>query len=441
MPHGEQAREEEMMAIDLADGRRRGWLVAVLCASFMSINYADKVIVGIAAIPIMEELHLQPKEFGLLGSAFFLLYSVSAIGVGFLADRLSTKLIIASLAAIWALTLFPMATTVSFSVLILCRIVLGAAEGPSIAIANHSIFKWFHDKERARPSAIVSIGSSIGVLVSAPALTYLIRTYNWHVAFGVLAAIGLAWLPIWLLFAKEGPLDSSPVIASNSRSDAPKPPLLPLLTQRTFIGVLACGYTSFSVLALVVAWLPLFLESGEGYSPFATSWLVAAIWVVEAAAVVATGWYSASLASRGVPSRISRGYLAAGLICLSGISLLLAVMLPQAITRIAALVIGFSAAQSVWPLLFALISEIVPIARRASVMSISTAICTTAGLISPALMGYAVQWAGGGGAGYRNGFLILGAFTAIGGVIGLWLINPEFDRSRQKLQNLATPAA
>jgi ACS family D-galactonate transporter-like MFS transporter len=181
------------MATDLQNARGRGWLVTVLCASFMSINYADKVIVGLAAVPIMEDLHLQPKEFGLLGSAFFLLYSLSAIGVGFLADRLSTKPIIASLATVWAVTLVPMAVTASFAILILSRVVLGAAEGPSIAIANHSVFKWFRDSERAFPSAIVSIGSSVGVLISAPALTYLIKTYNWHVAFAVLAAVGFAW--------------------------------------------------------------------------------------------------------------------------------------------------------------------------------------------------------------------------------------------------------
>jgi MFS family permease len=431
------------ISIGAEGSRSRGWWVTGLCASFMSINYADKVVVGLAALPIMEELHLQPKEFGLLVSAFFLLYSLSAIGVGFLADRISTKLIIATLAAIWAFTLLPMAATVSFTVLILSRIVLGAAEGPSIAIANHCIFKWFPNTERAFPSAIVSIGSSVGVLISAPILAWLIKAYNWHVAFAVLAAVGFAWLPIWLVFAKEGPLDG-PVRATaqiRSSDGQSQPPLLSLLTQGTFLGVLACAYTSFSVLALIVAWLPPFLTSGEGYSALATSWLVALTWMIEASAVVAVGWYSASLASRGVSSRLSRGYLAAALICLSGLSLLLTVAPPSGVARIATLILAFSAAQSVWPLLFALISEIVPVSRRGSVISIFTAIFTTAGLISPALMGYAVQWPAATGSGYQNGFLILGAFTVVGGVVGLWLINPESDRKRMINANFAMPTA
>jgi hypothetical protein len=136
-------------------------------------------------------------------------------------------------------------------------------------------------------------------------------------------------------------------------------------------------------LALVVAWLPPFLTSSEGYSAVTTSWLVAAAWMIEAAAVIGVGWYSASLASRGVPSRLSRGYLAAGLICLSGLSLLLTIGLPTGVVRTGALILGFAAAQAVWPLLFALISEIVPVSRRGSVISIFTAIFTPPVLSHP----------------------------------------------------------
>ena len=96
----------------------RAWSVTGLCASFMSINYADKVIVGLAAVPIMEDLHLSPSQFGLLGSAFFLLYSLSAIGVSFIADRVASKWIIAALSLVWALTLIPMSFEVGFATLL-----------------------------------------------------------------------------------------------------------------------------------------------------------------------------------------------------------------------------------------------------------------------------------------------------------------------------------
>jgi hypothetical protein len=51
---------------------------------FMVINFADKAVIGIAAVPMMQELQLGPRQFGLVGSSFFLLFAVSSVATGFL---------------------------------------------------------------------------------------------------------------------------------------------------------------------------------------------------------------------------------------------------------------------------------------------------------------------------------------------------------------------
>ena len=43
------------------------WGMTALLLLFMLINFADKVVVGLAAQPIMAELKLSPEQFGLLG--------------------------------------------------------------------------------------------------------------------------------------------------------------------------------------------------------------------------------------------------------------------------------------------------------------------------------------------------------------------------------------
>ena len=35
------------------------------------VNFADEMVLGPAAKPIMEDLKLTPEQFGLIGSAFF----------------------------------------------------------------------------------------------------------------------------------------------------------------------------------------------------------------------------------------------------------------------------------------------------------------------------------------------------------------------------------
>ena len=54
---------------------KEAWLIVALLFLFMLINFADKAVIGIAAVPIMQELQLSPRQFGLLGSSFYLVAS------------------------------------------------------------------------------------------------------------------------------------------------------------------------------------------------------------------------------------------------------------------------------------------------------------------------------------------------------------------------------
>src|SRR5208282_5368522 len=68
-----------------------GWLTVALLFLFMLINFADKAVIGIAAVPIMQEMKLSPREFGLVGSSFFLLFALSAVVTGFVVNRVQTR--------------------------------------------------------------------------------------------------------------------------------------------------------------------------------------------------------------------------------------------------------------------------------------------------------------------------------------------------------------
>src|SRR3974377_2439743 len=104
-----------------ARDRNRAWIVVVLLFLFMLINFADKAVIGIAAVPIMRELQLSPRQFGLIGSSFFLLFSVSAIVTGFIVNRVQTRWALLIMGFVWALTQFPMLGTVGFAPLVPCR--------------------------------------------------------------------------------------------------------------------------------------------------------------------------------------------------------------------------------------------------------------------------------------------------------------------------------
>src|SRR5437588_10386579 len=102
------------------------WKITFLLFLFMLVNFADKIVVGLAGVPSMTELKLEPEQFGLLGSSFFFLFSIAAIVVGFIVNRLDTHWLRLALALGWALAQFPMVGTVSLAVLLICRITRAA---------------------------------------------------------------------------------------------------------------------------------------------------------------------------------------------------------------------------------------------------------------------------------------------------------------------------
>jgi MFS transporter, ACS family, D-galactonate transporter len=218
------------------------WGMTALLLLFMLINFADKVVVGLAAQPIMAELKLSPEQFGLLGSSFFFLFAISGVVVGFITNRVQTRHTLLVMAIIWSVVQFPMLGTVTLEMLIACRIILGAGEGPAAPVALHSIYKWFPDPLRGVPTAIIAQGSALGVIIAVPSLNWIIVTYSWHWAFGALGVAGLAWVVLWLIFGREGTLVDQPAHAAEGTVE--RVPYRHLLTCPSIVATCFAGFAS-----------------------------------------------------------------------------------------------------------------------------------------------------------------------------------------------------
>lgn len=87
---------------------RRAWMVTSLLVVFQIINFADKAVLGLVADSAIKELGLTAGQFGLIGSAFFFLFAIAAVAVGFLAGKVSTRWILLTMGISWAVLQFPM---------------------------------------------------------------------------------------------------------------------------------------------------------------------------------------------------------------------------------------------------------------------------------------------------------------------------------------------
>jgi len=402
------------------------WTVTFLLFLFMLVNFADKIVVGLAGVPIMTDLKLAPEQFGLLGSSFFFLFSISAIVVGFIVNKVPTRWVLLSLAVVWALAQFPMVGTVSFTTLLICRIVLGAGEGPAFSVAAHAIYKWFPDEKRTLPTAILSQGSAFGVILAVPALNWVIVNHSWHYAFGALGVVGLIWVCAWLALGKEGPLEDTQALAVTET----KIPYLQLLTSRTFLGCVAATFGAYWALSLGLTWFTPFIIKGLGFSQSQAGWISTLPWVFGATIVILTGWISQLMMARGSTTRIARGVLGSVPLIVGGLILAAMPHVQGAALQLTLLVIGTGLCGAIYVVCPPMLGEFTPSSQRGAILAIYGALYTLSGIIAPAVMGTVIQRAGSMLDGYMTGFTINAVIMVGSGLLGLLLLWPNSEKAR-----------
>src|SRR6266699_2837128 len=416
-----------MTAQATPEGTPKGaWKITFLLFLFMLVNFADKIVVGLAGVPIMPELKLDPEQFGLLGSSFFFLFSISAIVVGFIVNRIDTRWVLLVLAAIWALAQFPMVGTVGFTTLLICRVILGAGEGPAASVAAHAVFKWFPDEKRTLPIAILSQGSAFGVILAVPALNWVIVDYSWHYAFGALGVVGLLWVVAWFVLGEEGPLVPTASMAASEQ----RIPYFQLLTSRTFVGCVAATFGAYWVLSLGLTWFTPFIVKALGFSQREAGYISILPWVFGAVIVLLTGWISQVMLARGFTTRGARGVLGAAPLILGGLILAMLPYVDGAGLQVAVLVVGSGLCGSIYVVCPPMLGEFTPVSQRGAVISIYGAIYTLAGILAPSVMGSVIQRAAVPLDGYLTGFTINAVIMIASGLLGLLLLWPNTERAR-----------
>lgn len=428
---------------------RSAWMVTFLLMGLALINFLDKIVVGLVAVPLMAELHLSPQQFGLVAGSFFWLFSISTIAVGFLSNRVPTRWLLLAMGVIWAVLQVPQAMTTSALGLLVCRVILGAAEGPSFPVSVHALYKWFPDRQRNLPVAIINQGAALGLLLAGLLIPLVTRQWGWRMNFLLLSAVGLVWSVLWLTLGREGqfgkpqaagsgehPADSHPAPVSPQRL-----PYRRILTDRAVLCVFALGFTSYWTLGLTLTWLPTYLEKGLGFSGIAAGRCFAAVVLTTTPVNIGLSWLSQRLLARGVSSRRARVQL----ICLASTAGALAYLAlmqfhllpPQ---KVALLAIACALPTLSFTLAPALLAEMVPDSQRGSLVAIHTAVASLGAAFAPVVMGRILQVQGSGNShGYELGFAVSAGLLLVAAVAALLWLHP--GRALKTLKHFAAQAA
>jgi predicted MFS family arabinose efflux permease len=253
--------------------KRSGWGVAIAATLGMSVSYIDRQTLAAIAPAVRAALRIDHTQFGWLVSAFSIAYLVGAPAAGIVVDRLGARRGFAVAVVVWSLVAGAHALVTSFAMLLAMRALLGAAEAPSFPAAAQAIRRALPGGRRAAAFGLLFTGSSIGSMVAAPLALSLSARYGFRAAFAGTAAVGLLWIPFWLVMSRgdripaevapagePGPTDRVPV---SWLGVARSPPVL-----RTLVAI----FGSAPALMFVLTWSPQYLVEQWHLPPLGTRW-------------------------------------------------------------------------------------------------------------------------------------------------------------------------
>jgi len=418
-----------------------GWIMISMLLGLGVINFADKAVLGLAAVPIIKELRLSPSQYGLVSGSLFLLYALSSVFMTGWSDRIGTKTVLALLAMSWAILQVATVFVFSFLALLITRILLGVGEGPSYGTSVSAATPWLPADRRAFGLAIVTFGSAIGPAIFAPPLTFLIVVVGWRSAFALLGGIGLLWVIIWLLVGREYP-ETKHMLVDETQEKHPRSrwaDIRPVLFSRTVLFSTLAAFVSYWALALYLSWNPVYLVIMRHLRLIDPLYFagITLPYVVGGIALLGFGSFADRVFRRTGSQRRSYVYTVTALLIVSALCLYLAVSVPSALGSIIFFTLALIGVTV--PILSSIIAAVAPAAHRGAVLGMFVAVSTLPGFIAPLVTGLIIQSAGRDVAsGFYHAYLLASLLLLISGIVFLACTRPDDERHSEKVSRGAS---
>jgi len=392
------------------------------------LNYMDRQVLPQIGTELKTQYDLDDARYGIVGRNFAWAFAFGAICFGLIADRVGPRMLYPFVLIGWSIAglATPLMANPKFSSLVedpnqpgsgpyywllMCRTLLGFFEAGHWPCALLTARQVLTAKDRPLGNGLLQSGASLGAILVPPYIWAMRQLGGgWEIAFWTIGAIGLLWVPVWLLLVKRGDL--------SHRADTPVS--APKLPDKPFdLGHFIRVYiTLFSIILginiswqFIREWLPKYMKESQGFSADATDFIIPAYYISAELGCFAFGLFVRYLIAngRGIHSARVIGYAVFAAITASAA---LAPML-GGWPAVIAIVIAGAGILGLHPCYYALVQEL-PAKRMAFFAGFLTATAWfTVGKVHE-LMGEHIKATGS----YDVGFLLAG-LAPLGGLVGL----------------------
>lgn len=233
------------------------WLAISVFVLSYGLNYLDRQLLAAVAPAIKAEFQLSNQEYGLILSVFSIVYAFSSPVMGLFVDRVGLNLGASLAVALWSLAGMATGLVSSFRGLLWCRSALGGAEAAGIPCIGKANALYLPASELALGTSLNQVGIALGSAGAPLMVALLMPLWGWRSAFLACGALGLLWIPLWLLVSRTVP----PV---RSLRQAVPVPVAGLLRDRRLWGLVLASMLYMTLYTLWTNWTTVYFVTARG---------------------------------------------------------------------------------------------------------------------------------------------------------------------------------
>jgi MFS family permease len=252
-------------------------------------NYMDRQVVYGMSDKISEAFHLTKFQFGWLAWVNLMVFAIASAISGPIADRIGPRRVIFAGVMLWSAATIGSALSQSFSMLLVCRAIVGIGEGAYGPSANALLCAAAPPEKRGRALGIYNIGMAFGATSGLVLASALSSKIGWRNVFWIAGG------PSILLAA------SAAFVAAPARLQrAVKLPARAYILAPTYLIALAGGILSTFGASALVVWSQALIIGERHLTPMVGNAFMAGVGVVcGIGGVVAGGYMGDALSRRG----------------------------------------------------------------------------------------------------------------------------------------------
>ena len=313
--------------------KQRFLLVFILLITLL-VAYLDRVNVSVllADNNFLMDMGIkgQPVQMGLLMTLFLISYGIANVFLSPLGDILGPRKAMCLSIFLWCVSLAIGGIAVTFTTMLVARVILGIGEGMHWPMQSKYVKNWFPPGERGKANAVWVVGLMAGPAITMPFLTWAVQSYGWRASFFMLVALGIVpLLALWFL-TTDNPQQSSRVnkaeldlIEEGQKAERELEAqaghtslwdnMKVFIFNYRFWLVTVYYFCLASIFWGTMAWLPSYLKVARGFSWAAMGAWSSLPYVLGIASVLASGYIADKIGRRAPLCAVSMLGAAAGI--------------------------------------------------------------------------------------------------------------------------------